>query len=96
MSKRAPKLTKREKKAAAPAKTANAGGGHAHDHGHIHCIACGRHLDPQEFERGSAVVVKCQHGSQFPSCSACELTSQRLLDEHDRTGQPVKTAGAWH
>jgi len=97
MSKRAPRLTKREQKAQSPARpTAAGGGGHAHDHGHIHCVACGRHLDPKEFDSGTAIAIKCEHGSQFPSCAACQLTSQRLLDEHDRTGQPVKTAGAWH
>jgi hypothetical protein len=42
------------------------------------------------------MALTCQHGSQFPSCTNCALTSQRLLDEHDRSGQPVKTAGAWH
>lgn len=94
MSKRAPRLTKREKKAQSAGGAA--GQGHTHDHGHIHCVACGRHLDPQEFQQGSAIVVKCQHGSQFPSCAKCEITSQRLLDEHDRTGQPVKSASAWH
>lgn len=94
MSKREPRLTKRERKAQQPP----AGGpGHGHDHDqHIHCIACGRHLDQVEFQRGSALVVRCQHGSQFPSCAACEITSQRLLDEHDRTGKPVQTAAAWH
>ena len=33
----------------------------------------------------------CQEGS-----AACVEPGQRLLDEHDRTGQPVKTANAWH
>ncbi|MFO0676476.1 MAG: hypothetical protein U0169_08080 [Polyangiaceae bacterium] len=91
--KRQPRLTKREKKALSPAKARpQAQGG-----GHIHCIACGRHIEPIEFEaQATATVLTCQHGSNFPSCVACTMTSQRLLDEHDRSGQPVKTASAWH
>jgi hypothetical protein len=91
--KRQPRLTKREKKAATPA--APRAGGHAHA-GHIHCIACGRHIDPHEFDARTAMIVTCEHNSSFPSCTKCELTSRRLLEEHDRTGQPVKTANAWH
>lgn len=91
--KRKPVLTKRERKALAPTRASAA---QTHEHQHIHCISCGRHLDPSEFETGTATALKCQHGSQFPSCVACSLTSQRLLDEHDKSGQPVKTAGAWH
>lgn len=93
--KREKKLTKRERKAAA----GNTGTqGHAHDHQHIHCIACGRHLDPQEFDgpAPSATVVQCEHKSSFPTCVTCVEKSKVLLAEHDRTGQPVKTAGAWH
>jgi len=26
----------------------------------------------------------------------CMSKSMALVQEHDRTGQPVKTAGAWH
>jgi hypothetical protein len=91
--KRKPQLTKKERKALKGDTGASAQG---HHHGHIHCIACGRHLEPTEFDSGSAMALTCQHGSQFPSCTNCALTSQRLLDEHDRSGQPVKTAGAWH
>jgi hypothetical protein len=89
--KREKRLTKRERKAAE-------GGGHAHDHQHIHCISCGRHIDPGEFSGSppTAKIIACQHGSKFPTCAACVQNSQQLLDEHDRTGQPVKTAGAWH
>ena len=96
--KRTARLTKREKKAhtgAGPARSA--AGGHTHDHGHIHCVACGRHLDEEEFEdNGSATVLTCQHGSHFPSCTACTAKSQALLDEHDRTNRPVQVAAAWH
>ncbi|MFO0561892.1 MAG: hypothetical protein U0269_28020 [Polyangiales bacterium] len=65
---------------------------------HIHCIACGRHLDPHEFDGADATakVLYCQHRSGFPSCVKCEAMSQVLLDEHDRSGEPVKPAAAWH
>ena len=90
--KREKRLTKRERKAA------DGRGGHDHDHQHIHCLACGRHLDPAEFSASpsTARVIACQHGSKFPVCTACVPAAQKLLDEHDRTGQPVKSAGAWH
>ena len=39
--KREKRLTKREKKD-------QSGGGHNHEAGHIHCIACGRHINPGE------------------------------------------------
>jgi hypothetical protein len=91
--KREKRLTKRERKAAD-----GGGGGHTHDHQHIHCIACGRHLDPGEFADSppTAKIIACQHGSKFPVCATCVDQGQKLLDEHDRTGQPVKSAGAWH
>jgi hypothetical protein len=91
---RKPRLTKRERKALAPARSqAPAAGG-----GHIHCIACGAHLDPAEFQGAvaTATMLRCQHGSTFASCTTCVPTSERLLAEHDRTGQAVKTAAAWH
>ena len=85
------RLTKRERKAEA------GGAGEGHDHQHIHCIACGRHIDSAEFSASppTAKIIACQHGSKFPSCAACVGPAKQLLDEHDRTGQPVKTAGAW-
>ena len=87
--KRQKRLTKRERKAETEP---------AHDHQHIHCISCGRHIEPDEFSASppTAKILACQHGSKFPACAACTVAGQRLLDEHDRTGQPVKTAGAWH
>ena len=90
--KREKRLTKREKKAQ------SGGGAQSHDHGHIHCIACGRHIDPSEFSSAppSAVVITCQHKSQFPSCAGCEVTAKYLVDEHDRTGKPVNSAAAYH
>ena len=91
--KREKRLTKREK------KELNGGGGGGHDHtGHIHCIACGRHIDPEEFGAASpsAMVITCQHKSQFASCIGCEVSAKYLVDEHDRTNKPVKKAAAWH
>jgi hypothetical protein len=44
----------------------------------------------------TAKLVTCQHGSSFPSCVGCETASKLLLEAHDRSGQPVKTAAAWH
>ncbi len=92
--KRERRLTKRERKSIE--RAASTGGGH-HDHGgHIHCVACGRHLDPGEFDAGTATVVSCAHKSNFPSCTGCVTKAKELLDEHDRSGGPVKTASAWH
>jgi hypothetical protein len=87
--KREKRLTKRERKAAEP---------HQHDNQHIHCIACGRHMEPGEFSASppSAKIIACEHGSKFPCCTTCVAAGQRLLEEHDRTGKPVQTAGAWH
>src|SRR4051812_35543599 len=99
--KRKPKLTKREKQAAAggPRPSGGSGAGRVHDHGHqhIHCIACGKHLDPEEFEApATATTITCDHGSTFPTCTKHMSESKALLEEHDRTGQPVKSASAWH
>lgn len=95
--KREKKLTKRERKAQNP-RPVNVGGqsagGHDH-HQHIHCTACGKHLDPEDFERDAAWIA-CAHGSQFASCVPCTAKTEQLLAEHDRTGQPVRSAGAWH
>jgi len=89
--KREKRLTKREKKE-------QSGGGHKHEQGHIHCIACGRHIDPNEFSQAppSALVITCEHKSQFPACANCEVTARYLVAEHDRTGKPVNTAAAYH
>jgi hypothetical protein len=90
---RKPRLTKRERKALAPVRPQA-----PQTNGHIHCIACGAHLDPAEFTGpvATAQMIRCQHGSTFASCVTCAPTSQRLIAEHDRTGQPVKSAAAWH
>ena len=93
--KREKRLTKRERKALAPPRPAAQAQGHTHTQ-HIHCIACGRHLEPEEMQSGDAVMLRCLHGSTFPSCSGCRARSTELLAEHDRTGQAVRTASAWH
>ena len=102
--KREKRLTKRDRKelkgpgpsgANGNASRGNGGGGGANDH--IHCVACGRHIDPSEFgAAATATRVLCEHKSAFASCVACVTKTRELLAEHDRTGQPVKTAGAWH
>jgi hypothetical protein len=91
--KREKQLTKRERKALKPQRPEQ-----AHQHQHIHCIACGRHLDEHEFTAApaTALMMRCRHGSTFPSCTDCRSMSQNLLDTHDRTGGAVQTADAWH
>ena len=91
--KREKQLTKRERKAANGAGPS----GKSNEAQHIHCVACGRHLDPAEFNApATAVGVFCQHKSRFASCVACVDRTKELLAEHDRTGQAVKMAAAWH
>lgn len=92
------RLTKRERKALAPARPA---AGQAqqqhHHHEHIHCVACGKHLDITQFDPPeTATFVRCEHLSEFPSCVACVPKAKELLAEHDRTRQPVRTVAAWH
>ncbi|MCB9585103.1 MAG: hypothetical protein H6718_06880 [Polyangiaceae bacterium] len=96
MAKKAKQLTKKERKAQQQA----AGQEHHHHHHqqHIHCIACGRHMEPTEFNgalAGGRVIV-CDHGSQFPACAGCVTRAKALVAEHDRTGKPVAAAQAWH
>jgi hypothetical protein len=94
--KRKPKLTKRERKAENP-RPAQAQAAAGQGHSHIHCVACGKHLDPADFDPPAvATTVTCDHGSAFASCVRCMSKSMALLQEHDRTGQPVKAAQAWH
>ncbi len=93
--KREKKLTKRDR------KELNGGprisGAPVQQGQHIHCISCGRHLDPSEFSRAvTAKMLRCLHGSTFPSCVACEPRSVALIADHDRTGRAVQTVGAWH
>lgn len=103
--KREKRLTKREKRAIEKPGGGNAAGvaRHAHqhrhddDHKHIHCIACGKHLDADMFgEPSGANYIRCEHGTHFPHCVACEESARKLVEEHDRTGENVKSAAAWH
>ena len=91
MVQRQKRLTKRERKTQNP-------GAHEHQQQHIHCISCGRHLDPEEFDSSppTAIVITCQHRSQFPACAACEIDARARVAEHDRTGQAPRVANAWH
>jgi hypothetical protein len=90
--KRAKQLTKRERKALAPPRP---GGGAAPQH--IHCIACGRHIDATEFDAPAlAKMLRCDHGSRFPACVSCEEVASERVAEHDRTGNNVVVAAAWH
>lgn len=95
-------LTKREKKTLEPPRAPRArpiaAAADDHSHQHLHCVACGRHVDPSELEgdEPKATILACQHGSQFISCVGCVEGSQSLLDEHDRLNEPVKAASAWH
>lgn len=99
--KREKRTTKKERKAEARAQgvapRAAAPQRHQHQHQHIHCIACGKHLDPESFgEPGGPEFYRCQHGGDFPHCAACAPLAKQLVDDHDRTGTPVKIASAWH
>jgi hypothetical protein len=91
--KRQKRLTKREQKALRGPRP----GAQEHEH-HIHCVACGKHLDEAEFLGGAptATHLRCRHGGTFPSCVACSARTRELLETHDRTGQPVQQAAAWH
>jgi hypothetical protein len=92
--KTAKRLTKKERKALAGPPPAPA---RQRQNQHIHCVACGKHLDIAQFDApATATFVRCEHLSEFPSCVACVSRTKELLAEHDRTGQPVKTVGAWH
>jgi hypothetical protein len=93
--KREKRLTKREQKALKGPRP----GATAHQHQeHIHCVACGRHIDPGEFAgvKPSAMRLRCLHGGQWPACAGCAARAREILAIHDRTGQPVQAAQAWH
>ena len=94
--KREKRLTKKDRKAQKSPGSARAQGqGGGEDH--IHCVSCGRHIEPNEFDDpATATVVACAHKSSFPSCVGCVSKTKELLAEHDRTGQPVKTAAVYH
>ena len=86
------RLTKRETKALSPGPSGN------QQATHIHCIACGRHLDPQEFSAAqpTAEYLSCDHQSRFPACVDCDARARGLIADHDRTGKPIAQAAAWH
>lgn len=100
--KRKPVLTKREKKTLEPPRAPRAAPEPSapSDEGqrHVHCVSCGRHIDPSEFagEPPKAVILACQHETRFAACLGCVDAAQSLLDEHDRLNLPVKSAPAWH
>jgi hypothetical protein len=92
--KREKRLTKKARKA--QTRPVAQPGGHQH-HGHIHCIACGKHLEPESFgEPNGSEFLRCDHGADFPCCIACHEPAKRLIEEHDRTNQPVQKVAAWH
>ena len=95
--KREKRLTKKERKATAPAQLQPRGTAGQHDHGHIHCIACGKHLDPGSFgEPNGSEFLRCEHGADHPACVGCRDKAKALIAEHDRTNKPVQKAAAWH
>jgi hypothetical protein len=101
--KREKRTTKKERKAALGVNTSGVAGRAAparqqqHQHAHIHCIACGKHLDPSSFgEPNGAAFYRCQHGSDFPHCVGCAAQAKAMVDEHDRTNKPVQKVEAWH
>jgi hypothetical protein len=97
--KREKRLTKREQKAlkGGPARAATSTTGEQEQE-HVHCVACGRHIGPGEFQAAppKALRLRCQHGGSFASCAGCAAQARGLLAVHDRTGQPVKQAAVWH
>lgn len=92
--KREKRLSKRERKDLNPVQVAP----QTQQREHIHCIACGRHLDPKEFNSfpPKSVYLTCDHKHDFPSCGDCQVTARYLIAEHERTGNPVQVAQAWH
>jgi RNA polymerase-binding transcription factor DksA len=95
MPKTQKRLTKRERKelfGKGPSGTPNA------ESSHIHCIACGRHIDPTELSARPATAARltCKHGSRFAACTGCVTEAQSRLDEHDRTGLAPRITSAWH
>jgi hypothetical protein len=90
---RTKRLTKRERKELSPGQS-----GAQQQSAHIHCIACGRHLDAQEFSAipPTAKYLICDHQSRFPACADCDVVARGLIADHDRTGKPIAQAAAWH
>jgi hypothetical protein len=92
--KRQKRITKRERKGQDPTFRP---GPHATNQ-HIHCVACGRHIEAAELSGSppTATYITCDHGSRFAACIGCTSDAQQRIDEHDRSGQPVRFAEAWH
>ncbi|HWA74996.1 MAG TPA: hypothetical protein VG937_21805 [Polyangiaceae bacterium] len=92
--KREKRLTKKERLALDPNRAQRVNASAAH----IHCISCGRHIDPPEFNATppTALYLVCEHKSSFPACTECQVAARYLIAEHDRTGNPVASASAWH
>lgn len=92
--KREKRLTKRERRELDPTR----GQRTTQTAEHIHCIACGRHIDPTEFTSfpPKSVYLQCEHKHDFPACNDCQVTARYLIAEHERTGNPVQIAQAWH
>lgn len=87
------------KRARPPQKAAAKPAARNHHAEHIHCIACGRHIEPSELSSVVAVtatILTCDHGSRFAACAEHAGAALELLAEHDRTGRPVRAAPAWH
>lgn len=95
MSKREKRLTKRERQALVGKGPT---GARKEKTKHIHCISCGRHLEPEEFDKKPATArwLTCDHGSKFAACVACTVDAKERIAEHDRTGSAPRIAAVWH
>src|SRR5262245_51583870 len=78
LMKRKPRLTKRERKALAPARPNPSG------NQHIHCVACGAHISPADFtaQPAAAAALRCRHGTNYAACIGCVPLAKKLLDDH--------------
>jgi hypothetical protein len=94
--KRVKRTTKRERKANDP--RFSPGPRTPQQDQHIHCVSCGRHIDASELSSSpaTATFISCDHGSRFAACVGCMEDAEARLAEHDRSGEPVKMAPAWH
>lgn len=88
--KRTKRLTKKDRKALLDKALPSA------DAPHIHCVACGRHINADEFINSRANWLRCAHGTKYASCSPCVAEAMRRLSEHDVSGDAVQVAQVWH